>query len=155
LEWRGAKRGERSSFYVSPGKRDIWKWLYCSLFLFGRGNGRPFLIVVFPLTVSSIFELFFHFSSFLFDQIWETARITKGLAPSLCHRAKQSEKWERRLLEITWSRLNCGYIIQLRDKNEKHNQPSQMFMFPIREMGVFHLPDRFEHFFFKVKRLMH
>lgn len=58
-----------------------------------------FLIVVFPLTVSSIFELFF-ISLFLLDQIWETG-ITKGLAPSLCHQAKQSEKWERPLLAIT------------------------------------------------------
>jgi hypothetical protein len=28
-------------------------------FCLAGGNGRPFLIVVFPLTVSSIFELFF------------------------------------------------------------------------------------------------
>ncbi len=109
--WNGrrAKRGERSSFYVSPGKRDIWKWLYCSLFLFGRREWKAFFNSCFPSNRFLNFWIIFHFSFLFFDQIWETARITKGLAPSLCHRAKQSEKWERRLLAITWSRLNCGY----------------------------------------------
>lgn len=151
---RGEERRKKLFLRFTWKKRYMKMTLLFIVFVW-QGEWKAFFNSCFPSNRFLNFWIIFFISLFLFDQIWETARITKGLAPSLCHRAKQSEKWERRLLAITWSRLNCGYIIQLRDKNEKHNQPSQMFMFPIREMGVFHLPDRFEHFFFKVKRLMH